>query len=49
MAPKTPAAPEPVDLDKLNADAAKAGVAAVRQSNGKARGDKLADATPPRD
>lgn len=35
---------KPVDLDKVNADAAKAGAAACRQSNGKARGDRLADA-----
>lgn len=38
---------EPVDLTKVNADAADAGKAACRQSNGKARaGGKLADAKP---
>jgi hypothetical protein len=41
---KTPT-PEPVELGKLNADAAKAGAAACRQSNGKARATgRLADA-----
>ena len=41
---KTSNTPRPVDLNKVNADAAKAGAAACRQSNGKTRGEQLADA-----